>query len=155
MAGNLIDAIERAREVADKQPEAYRTVVFEVAFKHFLGVSDGAGSPPQLLPPASTITMELNEFLASKKVDSHPDTLVAIAYYYYRKSGESVTTKDVADAYSKARLKKSQNIHDVLSTCIRRGIMVDTENKDGLRAWLITPSGESYVERELSGSGGS
>ncbi len=155
MAGNLMDAIERAREVADKQPEAYRTVVFEVTLKHFLGVSDGADSPPRLSPPASTITMELNEFLASKKAESHPDRLVAIAYYYYRRSGDSITTKDVADAYGKVRLKKPQNIHDVLSTCIRRGILVDTEKKDGMRAWLITPSGESYVERELSGSGGS
>lgn len=149
----LAGAIEKAQKIAEKQPEIYRAAAFEAALNYFLGAL--ATRPLETPQPASStptppLTMQLNEFLASKKLDSHPDRIVAIACYQYRKGDGNVTTKDVLDAYARARIKKPQNVHDVISTCIRRGYLVDTDRKEGVRAWLITPSGEAYVDTDLS-----
>lgn len=149
----LTGAIDKAQKIADKQPNIYREATFEAALNYFLGAL--ATSPlethqPASSTPASPLTMQLNEFLASKKLNSHPDRIVAIACYQYRKGDGSITTKDVLDAYASARMKKPQNVHDVISTCIRRGYLVDTDRKEGVRAWLITPSGEAHVDTELS-----
>ncbi len=149
MADRLLEAIKQAREIADDLPEPYRPVAFQVAVNYFLGGS-AVATKPGLRQATASMDMELNEFLASKKIGSHPDRIVAVAYYQLRKGAGGVTTKDIADAYARARLRKPQNVHDVISTTIRRGFLVDGEKKDGMRTWVITPTGEAHVEGELS-----
>jgi hypothetical protein len=150
MSEELRVAIQEAKKIADDQPEVYRVVVFEAALKHLLGTPPVQAQQGNASRQGREITMELNEFLAGRKVDSHPDRVLAIAYYQYRKNSGGLTTKDFMEAYARTRVRKPQNIHDVIAKNIRRGFLVDTDKKDGMRAWLITPSGEHYVETELS-----
>ena len=145
----LGEAIQKARDMADKLPEPYRAPAFEVVLRHLLG-AEPAPRPPERPPGAGPTTPpaigELNEFLAAKNPRSHPDRVVAIAYYFFRKNESGITTKDVIEAYGKARIKRPQNVHDVIATCVRRGLLVDTEKKDDMRAWVATPTGDAYVE---------
>ncbi len=76
--------------------------------------------------------------------------MVAIAYYHYhRHGGEGVTTKDLVEGYSRSRSKRPQNYPDVIASCIRKGYLVDGGRRDGMKTWVITPSGEAHVEQDL------
>ena len=148
---SLRDAIATARRAVEAEEEPYRSAAFGVVLEYLLNkgypVSGAQRETPR--PPAGASAasgMQLNEFLAAKSHKTHPDRVTLIAYYYHHERNESVTIKDVADAYARARTKKPQNIPDVIATCVRRGHLVDTEKKDGLKAWIITQAGDTAVE---------
>jgi hypothetical protein len=119
------------------------------------GRADGAmassrGGPVPAMPPS--IDMPIAEYLAQRRVDSHPDRVVAIAYYHYRRfDGQGVTTRDLVEAYTKARAKRPQNYPDVIASCVRKGylVLVDGGRRDGMKTWVVTRTGEAHVEQEL------
>ena len=139
--------IQRARRLTDGEPEPVRAVAFRVVLDHLLR-GGGPAQPPAPTPPPTD--MDLAEFLAAKKATTHPDRVVAIAYYTYRtQGGAGVTTQELTDAYSRARIKKPQNFPDVIAACVRRGRLVEGERKDGMKSWVITRTGEAFVEQIL------
>jgi hypothetical protein len=142
--------VQRARRLCDGEPEPFRSIAFRTVLEHLLRAAPGAPAVSSPSPAAPPPDMDLTEFLAAKKVATHPDRVVAIAYFtYHAQSGAGVTTQDLTDAYSRARVKKPQNFPDVIAACVRRGRLVEGERKDGMKAWVITRTGESYVEQNL------
>ena len=150
----LRTAVERARRLADEQPEPYRGLAFTALLGHLLSgtASPGAGgrpAPPQPSAPPST-EMQIAEFLAQRRLDSHPDRVVAIAYYHYHRfDGQGITTKDLVDAYTKSRAKRPQNFPDVIASCVRKGYLVDGGRRDGMKTWVVTGTGEAHIEQDL------
>lgn len=141
-------AIARARRLTEAEPEPFRTLAFRVVLEQLLR----GGAAPPAGPAAAPLStdMDLTEFLASKKATTHPDRVVAIAYYvYHTQGGAGVTTHDLTEAYSRARVKKPQNFPDVIAACVRRGRLVEGERKDGMKSWVITRTGEAFVEQNL------
>lgn len=141
-------AIQRARELSEDQPEPFRSLAFRTVLETLLRGNGTAAAPARVSP--SPVGLDLIEFLAAKKAETHPDRVVAIAYYYYHTmNGAGVTTKELADAYGRARIKKPQNYPDVIAACVRRGYLVEGERKDGMKSWVITRTGETHVEQDL------
>ena len=148
-------AVARARRIAEEQPEPFQSLAFTALLTHLL--QDGASPPREPVsvensratqPPSTEGSIA--EFLAQRRVDSHPDRVVAIAYYHYRRhAGQGVTTKDLVDGYSRSRSKRPQNYPDVIASCIRKGYLVDGGRRDGMKTWVITASGEAHVEQDL------
>src|SRR5687768_9249353 len=95
-------AIARARRLTEDQPEPFRSLAFRGVLDHLLRGGMATASGPGVTAPA--VDMDLTEFLASRKAATHPDRVVAVAYYVYRtQGGAGVTTHDLTDAYSRAR----------------------------------------------------
>ena len=146
---HIREAILRARALCDDQPEPFRSLAFRTVLETLLLRGNGLPGPAARVP-TSPVGIDLIEFLAAKKAETHPDRVVAIAYYFYHtQNGAGVTTKELADAYARARLKKPQNYPDVIAACVRRGFLVEGERKDGMKSWVITRTGESHVEQNL------
>jgi hypothetical protein len=142
-------AIERARRLTEAEPEPFRSLAFRAVLEQLLRGSTLAApaAPAETTPLAE---MDLTEFLAAKKALTHPDRVVAIAYYTYKtQDGAGVTTHDLTESYSRARVKKPQNFPDVIAACVRRGRLVEGERKDGMKSWVITRTGEAFVEQSL------
>ena len=140
-------ALQRARRLTEAEPEPFRSLGFRVVLEHLLR---GGGAHTEGTPVPPPVDMDLTEFLAAKKATTHPDRVVAVAYYtYHTQNGAGVTTQDLTDAYGRARLKRPQNFPDVIAACVRRGRLVEGERKDGLKSWVITRTGEAYVEQNL------
>jgi hypothetical protein len=149
------EAMQRAQSLAAVCADEFQEAAFKVLLQRFL-IDGLSPSTTALVPYAgpqngkvtrSAPSMGLNEFLATKNVKTHVDRIAAIAYFAYAQGDETgITTRDVAQAYSKAREKKPQNIPDVIATCVRKGVLVDAPRKDGMKAWLITQTGERHVE---------
>ncbi|MGD9889927.1 MAG: hypothetical protein AB7R89_04880 [Dehalococcoidia bacterium] len=141
--------IQRARRLCEGESEPFRSIAFRTVLEHLLRAAPATAAATPALA-ASPLDMDLTEFLAAKKVTTHPDRVVAIAYFtYHTQNGAGVTTQDLTDAYSRARVKKPQNFPDVIAACVRRGRLVEGDRKDGMKAWVITRTGESYVEQTL------
>lgn len=141
-------SILRARSLCEDQPEPFRSLAFQTVLETLL-----RGATPAL-PAARTgvspIGIDLIEFMAKKKAETHPDRVVAIAYYsYHTQGGAGVTTKELGEAYGRARIKKPQNYPDVIAGCVRRGYLVEGDRKDGMKSWVITRTGEQHVEQDL------
>jgi hypothetical protein len=97
------------------------------------------------------IPQQIGEFLAGKDFESHPDKVVAMAYFTFKTTEAPINSSDIVESYGRARLPKPKNLSDVISTCIRRGHLVDVdERKNGQKAWHITATGERYIEEILS-----
>jgi len=142
--------ITEAIEITHDFEEPYKSIAFEVILKSL--ISEGAPSlaRKELARPAIAVGMQASEFLASLDLRSQLDQLEAIAYYFLNSDQESVTRAEIMDTLSKARLPRPKNLSDVIGRCIRRGhIIVAVEDKDGQKAWQITPTGEKYVEEQL------
>jgi len=144
---SIRDALARARRLAEAEPEPFRPLAYRAVLDLLLRA--GPGGPSAAAAP-TPVDMDLTEFLAAKKAATHPDRVVAIAYYIYRtQNGAGVTTQELTDAYGRARIKKPQNFPDVIAACVRRGRLVEGQRKDGLKSWVITRTGESFVEQSL------
>ena len=140
-------AIQRARRLSESEPEPFRSLAFRAVLDLLL--RGGAVSPPAPSTPPP-VEMDVTEFLATKKATTHPDRVVAIAYHaYHTQNGAGVTTHDLTEAYTRARIKKPQNFPDVIAACVRRGRLVEGERRDGMKSWVITRTGEAFVEQQL------
>ena len=140
-------AIARARSLSEDQPEPFRSLAFRTVLEHLLR---GTATVATGRPSPSPVGIDLIEFLAAKKAETHPDRVIAIAYYHYHtQDGAGVTTKELAEAYARARLRKPQNYPDVIAGCVRRGFLVEGPRKDGMKSWVIARTGESHVEQSL------
>jgi hypothetical protein len=148
----LRTAVERARRLADEQPEPFRSLAFRTLLEHLLGGGSSLAARPSVAAPASPppTDMQVAEFLAQRRLDSHPDRVVAIAYHHYHRfEGQGVSTRDLVEAYSRSRAKRPQNFPDVIASCVRKGYLVDGGRRDGIKTWIVTGTGEAHVEQDL------
>jgi hypothetical protein len=136
--------IERARRLSEGESEPFRSLAFQTLLGYLL---ENRGQSPDPKPAQLAPNLDLNEFLASLRVETHPDRVLAIAFYQERYShGPPVTAHDLSEAYQRARLKKPQNFPDVIASLVRKGNLSEGPRRDGLKSWAITGTGASRLE---------
>jgi hypothetical protein len=92
----------------------------------------------------------LGEFLDQKGNPSkHTDSVAVFAYWLFKV--EKMTTfnvQDILDCYDKTRKTKPSNVNQIVNQNVASHIFAEaSEKKDGLKAWVITRTGEEYVEQ--------
>ena len=89
------------------------------------------------------------EFLKSKgNPKSHVDRAAIFSYWLFHKEGlKAYNADDVARCYDEARIKKPKNLTDTMNKLQKKGYVKPAGEKDGKKAWVITQSGEEYVEQ--------
>ena len=152
---SFAEAVERARSIADKLNEPYRSITFRVVLESILaeersGLLAASGQPAQPTAERAVLPLESspNEFLAATRPSTHVDRVVAIAYYSLRTGNATgATVKEILAVYGAVRERQPKNIHDMIAQCIRRGLLIEApERKNGAKAYVVTPRGEAYVE---------
>jgi hypothetical protein len=144
---DLQAAIGRAKRLSESEPEPFRSLAFQTLLAYLIGDQSQPAEPkPAQLPP----NLDLNEFLATLRAETHPDRVLAIAFYQERYShGPPITAHDLGDAYQHARLKRPQNFPDVIASLVRKGHLTEGPRRDGLKSWAITGTGAAKLERAL------
>jgi hypothetical protein len=92
----------------------------------------------------------LGEFLDQKGNPSkHTDSMAIFAYWLFKvEKAESFNVKDMIDCYDKTRKAKPSNPNQIINQNVQRHIFAEaSEKKDGLKAWVITRTGEEFVEQ--------
>ncbi len=93
--------------------------------------------------------LSIKEFLLSKSPRSDVEkTLVIGAYLEKFEMLESFNTKDIGTGFRRAKEKVPTNIADMIQKNVAKGYMdLAEEEKDGLKAYYLTNSGEKHVDQ--------
>ncbi|MGB9622400.1 MAG: hypothetical protein ACPL07_01015, partial [Candidatus Bathyarchaeia archaeon] len=93
-------------------------------------------------------TLSIKEFILQKNPKNDVQKALVIGYYLEKfKSVSPFNAKDLEKAWREAREKVPTNIPDKIQKNIAKGHMMEAEEeKGGLKAWVLTSTGEGVVE---------
>ncbi|MEM4142837.1 MAG: hypothetical protein QW445_01680 [Candidatus Bathyarchaeia archaeon] len=97
----------------------------------------------------TTLPPSLVEFINAKGNPSeHTDLELLFAYWLLKKENMTFyNVSDIENCYNEARIPKPRNINDVQNKLQKKGyITLVKEQKEGKKAWVITLTGEKYVQ---------
>lgn len=101
--------------------------------------------------------LSVKEFLLTKKPTDDVQRTLVIGYYLeHFELMDSFNIKDLADGFRLAKEPLPTNINDKVNLNIKgeKGYMMEAkEKKDKFKAWVLTNSGEKFVEEELPKGG--
>ena len=92
----------------------------------------------------------LGEFLDQKgNPQKHTEVVAVFAYWLFKvEKMESFNVKDIVECYNKTRKTKPSNPNQIINTNVASYLFAEAEEKkDGYKAWVITRTGEEYVEK--------
>jgi len=92
--------------------------------------------------------LSLNEFILLKNPSDDVQRTLCIGYFLENYDGLSSFNKnDLETGFRKAREKLPPNVNDKVNLNIKRKYMDEAgEKKDGLKAWVLTNSGQKKVK---------
>jgi hypothetical protein len=92
------------------------------------------------------------EFLMTKNLKSELQKTLVLGYYLEHIEGfSSFNIDDLVIAFQYAKEKKPVNINDVAGKNVARGFFMEApEKKDSKKAWVLTSTGEKYVEDTIN-----
>lgn len=102
-------------------------------------------------PETAKKKISVKEFILSKKPKNDVQKTLAIGYYLEKHEGfPAFNKKDLELNFGNAKERFPENINDKVAQNIKKGYMMKAkEKKDNLKAWILTNSGEKYVENSL------
>jgi hypothetical protein len=98
----------------------------------------------------SNMPETLGEFLGEKgNPQKHTDVIAVYAYWLFKKENmQSFNVKDIVDCYDKTRITKPANPNQIINANVSSHIFAEApEKKEGLKAWILTRTGEEYVNQ--------
>jgi hypothetical protein len=95
--------------------------------------------------------MSIKEFIISKQPKNDVQKTLTIAYYLEKYSGlQFYNARDLTEGFRAAKEPVPKNINYKVIKNIKKGYMMETSGKkDGLKTWVLTNSGEKYVENNF------
>lgn len=92
--------------------------------------------------------ISIKEFLLTKKPSSYAKKVLAIGYYLENYGGFTCfNIRDLEAGFRSAKESLPKNMNDTVNLNISQGyIMEAKEEKDNITAWVLTKTGEDYVE---------
>jgi hypothetical protein len=102
-------------------------------------------------PKVGGKAVAIKEFILAKRPKNDVQRALAIGYYLEKYQGlSSFNVRDLEDGFRAAKEKVPQNVPDKVQINVRKGHMMEAkEKKDGLKAYVLTNTGEKYVENDF------
>ncbi|MGD9116734.1 MAG: hypothetical protein PVJ61_06110 [Dehalococcoidia bacterium] len=99
--------------------------------------------------------LSVKEFLLTKNPADDVQRTLVIGYYLENFEGvEAFNVKDLTEGFRLARERVPLNMNDKVNLNIAKGyLMPAKEKKDKFKAWVLTNSGERFVEGGLKTEG--
>lgn len=116
---------------------------------HEKRISALEGAPGK--PQAEANKLSIKEFLLTKKPTDDVQRTLVIGYYLeHFESMDRFNARDLSDGFRSGKEPLPTNINDKVNLNIGKGYMMEAkEKKDKFKAWVLTNSGEKFVEKEL------
>ena len=95
--------------------------------------------------------VSVKEFIILKKPKKDVEKTIAVGYYLEKHQGlSSFNINNIKEEFRKAKEPLPSNINQTINANIKKGYMMVTESKkDKLKAWILTNSGEKFVENDF------
>ena len=142
--GEIIMAIDDAKTVEKRLEDLEKRLGIIEPLVH-TSSTDNSSTQKQKVKRISS-----KEFLLSKKPSSDVAKTLALAYYLERfEKLDSFNISDIEVVFREAREKSPSNFNDVINKNIAKGFIMETrELKDAKKAWVLTATGERFIENE-------
>lgn len=107
--------------------------------------------PAVTLGRSQSKQMSAKEFLLSKNLSSTVEKTLALAYYLEHVEGVvSFNIEDIIRTFQSAREKSPANPNDMINKNIAKAFLMEVrEPKDSKKAWVLTTTGEKFVENDF------
>lgn len=108
----------------------------------------GEPSSEEQKKPDEKKKLSVKEFLKEKKPKDYTQTALAIGFYLEKyERFPSFNTKDLENGFTAARETPPKNLNDTANmNANNKHTMECKEKKDKRKAWVLTRTGEDYVE---------
>jgi hypothetical protein len=106
-------------------------------------------------PDAAALAREKDlsakEFLIAKKTKSETQKVVALVYFLEHHQGVvPANVSDLESMFGQARETPPKNMNDAVNKNVARGFLMEAkEKKDSKKAWMLTATGEKFVEEGM------
>lgn len=114
------------------------------------------GIPSQGAMPSALKSkkMSAKEFLITKEPKTDTQKTLALAFHLEHIEGmKSFNATDIEVIFHSAKEKLPININDAVNKNIARGFIMEAqEKKDAKKAWVLTTTGEKFVENDFKTS---
>jgi len=120
----------------------------ESKFKELTTKEIGFAKARETIPKGMPET--IGEFLDQKgNPQKHTEVVAVFAYWLFKvEKMESFNVRDIVECYNKTRKAKPSNPNQIINTNVASYLFAEAEEKkDGYKAWVITRSGEQYVQK--------
>lgn len=107
---------------------------------------------PISLPVPIPKKKSTKEFLISKNLSSAIEKTLALAYFLeFIEQVTPISIDDLSSAFQSARENKPANLNDMVNKNISKGLLMESkEKKNGKKAWVLTATGEKFIENQAS-----
>ena len=94
--------------------------------------------------------LSIKEFILQKNVVTYTDMTLVVGYYLekFERLGQ-FNVNDIENGFSEAKEPAPRNLNEMVNKNIGKGFIMGSGEKDGIKAWRLTSSGEAYVEKRL------
>jgi hypothetical protein len=105
-----------------------------------------------VIPGVKKKSLSAKEFLITKTIQTEIQKTLVLAYYLeYIEGMNSFNVSDLENAFRSAKEKLPKNLNDAVNKNIARGLLMEAkEKKETKKAWVLTSTGENYVEQDLN-----
>jgi len=120
----------------------------ESKFKELTAKEIGVAAPRERITEGMPET--LGEFLDQKgNPQKHTEVIAIFAYWLFKvEKMASFNVKDIVECYDRTRKAKPSNPNQIVNQNVASHLFAEaSEKKDGYKAWVITRTGEQYVEQ--------
>lgn len=95
--------------------------------------------------------LSVKEFILLKKPSGDVQKTLTIAYYLEKNEDmRSFNVEDLAHYFQLAKEQTPENLNDKINMNIKKGHMMEAkEKKENKKAWVITNSGEQFVDNNF------
>lgn len=144
---------ETAREYVDNLgagfPQNYKEIAFKLLLERNLGLKESVRDLPEqsVKPVTLGSKTSLAGFIRKLNVRTHPDIVLAIAYYLYAQGTETFTAKDIDMAYTSAKIKKSSNTSQMIIQNLLKDYINEAGDREGKKAYILLQNGIDVIER--------
>ena len=99
-------------------------------------------------PTPSGLPDSISEFLKQKgSPKTHTDRAMVFSYWLSKKKNTfSYNSVDIDQCFQEALIAKPANTNDRMNSNQKKGFLLRAPDKDDLKTWRITSSGEEYVQ---------
>jgi hypothetical protein len=134
--GKMDENIDKRIEVMSKKLEDHERRISEIEKMLYQ-----RPQRPTLKP------LSIREFLAQKNPKTDTDKILAIGYFIEKHENvPPFNRRDLKNCFQRARESLPSNLNQFINENIKRKYIMEAGEKDNLKAFVLTTSGEKFVE---------
>ena len=94
--------------------------------------------------------MSPKEYILIKNPTDDLQRTLVLGAFLEMNGVESFTIEDLKQVFREARLKLPSNINDRVNKNLAKGYLMDADLKDGKKSWMLTMTGQTFIDKGLT-----